>query len=124
MFAIISDIHGNLEALSIVLADIRQRNIQEVLCLGDIIGYGPNPRECLDLVMETCRTTLMGNHDFAVFYEPYNFNAGAESASYWTRRCFEQEPDAEVRNRRWRFLGSLPPRIKTERYVALHASPR
>lgn len=124
MFAIISDIHGNLEALSVVLADIQKRGITEILCLGDVVGYGPDPRECLDLVMQNCKTVLMGNHDFAVFYEPYNFNTGAESASYWTRRRFEQEPSAELRNKRWRFLGSLPPRVKTDQYVALHASPR
>lgn len=124
MFAIISDIHGNLEAMNVVLADIKRRGINEILCLGDVVGYGPNPRECLDLVMDNCKSVLMGNHDFAVFYEPYNFNTGAESASYWTRRCFEQEPDVERRNRRWKFLGQLPARIKTDGYVALHASPR
>ena len=43
MFAIISDIHGNLEALSVVLADIQKRGITEILCLGDVVGYGPNP---------------------------------------------------------------------------------
>jgi diadenosine tetraphosphatase ApaH/serine/threonine PP2A family protein phosphatase len=124
MLAIISDIHGNLEALSVVLNDIEKRGIPEILCLGDVVGYGPNPRECLDLVMQRCKTVLMGNHDFAVFYEPYNFNTGAESASYWTRRCFEQETDAQMRAKRWRFLGGLPARVKTDMYVALHASPR
>lgn len=124
MLAIISDIHGNLEALNVVLNDIDKRGVKDILCLGDVVGYGPNPRECLDLVSQRCTNVLMGNHDFAVFYEPYNFNTGAETASYWTRRCFEQEPDAQLRAKRWRFLGSLPPRIKTERYLALHASPR
>ena len=124
MFAIISDIHSNLEALSVVFDDIDKRGITEILCLGDVVGYGPNPRECLDLVARRCTTVLMGNHDFAVFYEPYNFNTGAESASYWTRRCFEQEPNPELRAKRWKFLGSLPPRVKTDRYLALHASPR
>lgn len=124
MFAIISDIHSNLEALSVVLADIRKRGVSEIWCLGDVVGYGPNPRECLDLVMQNCSTVLMGNHDFAVFYEPYNFNTGAETASYWTRRCFEQEPDAALRAKRWKYLGGLPPRVKTGKYLALHASPR
>src|SRR5262245_59673870 len=61
--ALISDIHGNLEALKAVLEDIGQQGIQEIYCLGDIVGYGPNPRECIDLVMENCRLTLLGNHD-------------------------------------------------------------
>lgn len=124
MFAIVSDIHSNLEALTVVLADIRRRGIEEILCLGDVVGYGPNPLECLDLVAQRCKTVLMGNHDFAVFYEPYNFNAGAETASYWTRGILEGEPDPAARARRWKFLGSLPPRVKTDRYIALHASPR
>lgn len=124
MFAIVSDIHSNLEALTVVLEDIRRREIGEILCLGDVVGYGPNPLECLDLVAQRCKTVLMGNHDFAVFYEPYNFNAGAETASYWTRGILEGEADPVARARRWKFLGSLPPRVKTDRYIALHASPR
>ena len=68
--ALISDIHSNLEALTAVLADIREQGIGEVFCLGDIIGYGPNPRECLDIVRERCTWALMGNHDFACLYEP------------------------------------------------------
>ena len=52
MFAIVSDIHSNIEALSTVLADIEKRGIQQIYCLGDVIGYGPNPRECLDLIIQ------------------------------------------------------------------------
>ena len=65
MFAIVSDIHGNLEAFTTVLAEIERRGMQHIVCLGDIIGYGPNPMECMDLVMTRCRAALMGNHDFA-----------------------------------------------------------
>ena len=50
-YAIISDIHGNLEGLEAVLADIESQGISEIYCLGDIIGYGPNPRECIDQMM-------------------------------------------------------------------------
>ena len=52
MFAILSDIHSNLEALTTVLADIKKRGIKTIYCLGDVIGYGPNPQECLDLIIE------------------------------------------------------------------------
>src|SRR3712207_1459806 len=76
MFAIVSYIHGILEAFSAVLAEIDRRCVQHIMCLGDIVGYGPNPMECMDLLIQRCRASLMGNHDFAVFYEPYNFNAG------------------------------------------------
>ena len=78
--AIISDIHANLEALQAVLSDVEERGIQEVICLGDIVGYGANPKECLDLVRSRCRLTLMGNHDHAVLFEPTNFNLPAERA--------------------------------------------
>ena len=124
MFAIVSDIHANLEAFTAVLAEIERRGVQHIVCLGDIIGYGPNPMECMDLVIQRCRASLMGNHDFAVFYEPYNFNAGAEAACFWTRKCFENDPDRARRAARWKYLGNLPVRLRTQDFVAVHASPR
>lgn len=124
MIAIVSDIHSNIEALSAVLEEIDRRGVQEIVCLGDIVGYGPNPRESIDLVAQRCRVSLMGNHDFAVFYEPYNFNTGAEQASYWTRQQFEDDPDRDRRNRRWKFLGNLPVRVRTNEFIGVHASPR
>jgi predicted phosphodiesterase len=124
MFAIISDIHSNLEALQTVLADIQRRNIRRIVCLGDVVGYGPNPKECLDLVRKHCRVCLMGNHDHAVLYEPCNFNSAAERACYWTRQLLEAEPDTKLRNARWRFLGSLPVRVQQRELLYVHASPR
>ena len=124
MFAIISDIHGNLEALQAVLADIKRREITSILCLGDVVGYGPNPKECVDLVRENCRDCLMGNHDHAAFYEPCNFNLAAERACYWTRRVFETERDTVARNNRWQFLGELPVRIQEGEVLYVHGSPR
>lgn len=124
MFAIISDIHSNLEALQTVLADIEQRGIKEIICLGDVIGYGPNPKECLDLIESRCRMCLMGNHDHAVLYEPCNFNSAAERAAYWTRQTLEQEPDREKRNQRWKFLCNLPIRAAESDVLYVHASPR
>jgi diadenosine tetraphosphatase ApaH/serine/threonine PP2A family protein phosphatase len=107
MFAIISDIHSNLEALTVVLEDIDRRGIKTIYCLGDVVGYGPNPKECLDLVTEKVKWTVLGNHDYAVFYEPTNFNYGAEQASFWTRRILENEQQKAPRDKRWRFLGEL-----------------
>jgi diadenosine tetraphosphatase ApaH/serine/threonine PP2A family protein phosphatase len=124
MFAIVSDIHGNLEALTAVLGEIDRRGVQHIVCLGDVVGYGPNPMECLDLIGQRSRACLMGNHDFAVFYEPFNFNSGAESACYWTRQQFENDLDIERRAGRWKFLANLPVRIKMPGFVAVHASPR
>jgi diadenosine tetraphosphatase ApaH/serine/threonine PP2A family protein phosphatase len=122
--ALISDIHANLEALTVVLADIRSRGIDEIYCLGDIIGYGPNPCECLDLIMDNCVWSLMGNHDFAVLYEPTMFNAGAEAASFWTRRQLELEPDSTKRRRRFEYLGNLAVRRMLGPALCVHASPR
>ncbi len=107
------------------MADADGRGIKNIVCLGDIIGYGPNPRECLDMVIERCTWALMGNHDFAVLYEPTNFNAGAEAAAFWTRRQFELEPDINLRNRRWQFMGALAIRQNfLDGFMAVHGSPR
>ncbi len=107
MLAIISDIHSNTEALQAVLGDIADRNVEEIVCLGDVIGYGPDPRECIDLLAINGYMTLMGNHDFAVMYEPDYFNVGAEAAAFWTREQLETEDDSALRDKRWDFLGSL-----------------
>ncbi len=129
--AIISDIHGNASALRAVLADIDTRGIERIVCLGDIIGYGPEPLACVDLVAERCAWSLMGNHDFGVLYEPTNFNAAAENAAYWTRTQFDQTEDVEDRSRRYRFLGRLRVRVVESKVIngersmlAVHGSPR
>ena len=61
--ALISDIHGNIDALEAVLNDIKGQEVDEIVCLGDIVGYGGAPAECLKLVRERCSVTVMGNHD-------------------------------------------------------------
>ena len=94
--AILSDIHGNLEALTTVLEDIDQRSIDQIISLGDILGYGPNPAECVDLVAQRCEWSLLGNHDYGALYEPTNFNKAAEDAAYWTRAQFDAEPDKKI----------------------------
>jgi len=66
MQALISDIHANIEALDAVLRDIESRGVEEILCLGDSVGYGPDPEACLDVIMARARVTLLGNHDHAL----------------------------------------------------------
>ena len=83
--ALISDIHGNWEAFQAVLADIEQQDVAQIFCLGDIIGYGPNPQECLDKVIEISHLTILGNHDQAVLFDPDGFNPVALQAIFWTR---------------------------------------
>jgi diadenosine tetraphosphatase ApaH/serine/threonine PP2A family protein phosphatase len=128
--AVVSDIHGNAEALRNVLADIADRGIEKIVCLGDIVGYGPDPLECVDLVRQHCAWALMGNHDFGVLYEPTNFNPSAEASAFWTRAVFDAEPDEKKRAERYEYLGRLPVR-KVENLLgdntpvlAVHASPR
>ena len=122
--AIISDIHGNVDALNTVLADIDGRGVDRIVCLGDIIGYGPNPTDCLDLVMQRCDFAMMGNHDFAVLYEPTMFNASAEQAAFWTRTQFENEPDDAKKRKRFEYLGNLVIRKWDAGSLFVHASPR
>jgi len=128
--AVISDIHGNAVALRAVLDDIDARGIERIVCLGDIIGYGPDPLECVDLIEERCAWALMGNHDFGVLYEPTNFNAPAEAAAFWTREQFDAEQSDAHRARRFGFLGSLRVRAVEDLtgedppVLAVHASPR
>jgi len=122
--AIISDIHSNLEALQTVLADIEAQGITEVYCLGDIIGYGPNPRECIDLIMR-CKICILGNHDQGAMFDPEGFNAGAERAIFWTREQLEMpvgNPEDNIR--RWDFLGELPRSHKENGLLYVHGSAR
>jgi len=128
--ALISDIHGNAEALRTVLADIDARGVDRIVCLGDIVGYGPQPLECVDLVAERCVWSLIGNHDFAVLYEPTNFNPGAEAAAFWTRDQFDAEEDPQRRAARYDFMGRLKVRVVEKHpgcdvpILAVHGSPR
>lgn len=124
MRALISDIHGNLEALQAVLADIDSKGIKEVYCLGDIVGYGPNPCECIDHVMEL-DMCLLGNHDQAALFDPEGFNAGAERAIFWTRSVLEKATGARS-EARWEFLGELKRRHRSddETFLYVHGSAR
>jgi diadenosine tetraphosphatase ApaH/serine/threonine PP2A family protein phosphatase len=128
--AVVSDIHGNAEALKQVLADIDSRGIDRIISLGDIIGYGPDPLECVDIVRRRCAWSLMGNHDFGVLYEPTNFNPSAESAAFWTRDQFDAEADEKLRAERYDFLGHLRVRVVEPApegdmpVLAVHGSPR
>ena len=120
--AIISDIHGNFEALTAVLADIEAQGISEIYCLGDVIGYGPNPRECIDVCREFA-LTLLGNHDNGALFDPEGFSSGAERAIFWTRSQLEQT-EHEGAKERWDFLASLPRTHREGDFMFVHGSPR
>ncbi len=92
-YAIISDVHANLEALEAVLKDIRKQKVKDILFLGDAVGYGPNPNECLKMLSESCRILLAGNHDWAAIglTEIDYFNEYAKAAILWTRETLTRE---------------------------------
>jgi diadenosine tetraphosphatase ApaH/serine/threonine PP2A family protein phosphatase len=122
--AIISDIHSNLEALQAVLKDISKHNVTEIYCLGDVVGYGPNPRECVDLVMK-CKVVLLGNHDQGAMFDPEGFNPPAERAIFWTRAQLEAPGEARsVRERRWEFLAERPRSFREDGFLFVHGSAR
>jgi len=122
--AIISDIHSNLEALQAVLADIQKQGVKDIYCLGDVVGYGPNPRECVDLVTEF-KLVLMGNHDQGAMFDPDGFNASAERAIFWTRQQLENSNEPRpVREKRWDFLAERPRLHREEGYLFVHGSAR
>ena len=87
-YAVIADIHGNLEALQVVLADIKEQKCTHVVCLGDVVGYGANPKECLDIIRGMNIPVVKGNHDeyIGVDVNPDGFNdAAAAEAVTWSR---------------------------------------
>ncbi len=120
--AIVSDIHGNLEALEAVFADIERRGIRRVYCLGDVVGYGPNPRECIDLVM-LCEVCLLGCTDSAVLSDSASSD-DAPPAIRWTREQLQGARDEERNAHRWEFLRRLPHEHREQRQLFLHGSAR
>lgn len=118
--AVISDIHANLYALEAVLREIDRDPPDEIWCLGDVVGYGPRPNECCELVRERCSRCLVGNHDLvalgAAGVDVEDFNPEAAAASVWTG---EQLTDASRE-----FLASLEPKAVVEGFELYHGSPR
>lgn len=124
-FAVLSCIHSNLEALEAVFADIDRRGITDVICLGDIIGFGPNPVECIDLVMERCRVTLRGNHDESVCQDLRDFNRRAQAAIEWSEKKLRPGLfSAPRKRRRWMFLNEAPEKHEEDGFLFVHGSPR
>lgn len=116
-FAIISDIHSNVEALLSVLAEIKKEHVDKIICLGDILGYGPDPKECANLIREKCEYIIVGNHDFACLNrtELVFFNRFAKEAIHWTLTKITEE-DLE-------FVFQLPFEIVFQNIRFVHANP-
>jgi len=137
--AIISDLHGNVPALEAALADARTRGARRYVCLGDVIGYGSQPRECLDLVMALCAESdardpaddsalepgicLRGNHEHALLHSAEDFNPKARAAIEWTREELSNG-DRERSYVYWDYLDSIQPAACDERAMFTHGGPR
>jgi len=125
MKALISDIHGNFEALKAVFDDIDTFRVDEVCFLGDVVGYGPEPEACIDQVKKRCTVFLMGNHDYALLNAPVHFNPIAEQAIWCLKARMEPGIYSLPRKRhRWKFLGKLQLVHLEEKMLFVHASPR
>lgn len=118
MYAVISDIHGNLEALEAVLEDVPD-GVEEIYCLGDVIGYGASPNECCESVRSYEMPVISGNHDLAVTDLSTDlawFNPVAAAAIEWTRE--QLTPDNAE------FLRTRPRMLQSEETLFVHGSVR
>jgi predicted phosphodiesterase len=118
-YAIIADIHSNLAALTAVLDDIKHGGgVDEIWCLGDIVGYGPEPRGCLDILRQTTDVCVAGNHDWAAVgkIDTAEFNPDAAAASHWTTQQLSAEDTA--------YISNLPLIVKKGDFTLAHGSPR
>ncbi|MCX7793636.1 MAG: metallophosphatase family protein [Thermodesulfovibrionales bacterium] len=122
MLAVISDVHGNLEALNTVISDIKRNQIKNIIFLGDAVGYGPDPEAVLEILKNECISMVAGNHDRAVIDPSLDeyFNEIARDAILWTRSVLTKKS--------FDFLKTLPLKsnymYKEIDILAVHASPR
>jgi diadenosine tetraphosphatase ApaH/serine/threonine PP2A family protein phosphatase len=114
-YAIVSDIHGNLESLQRAFSLLRDDDT--VLCLGDIVGYGPNPNECVRLIRDRATQTVLGNHDVAAIdnFGVEYFNDAARRAIEWTQTVIERDV--------LEWLNSLSYEIRQPGYLLVHGAP-
>jgi len=116
-YGIISDIHSNLEALHAVIAEIDAMGVDALLCLGDIVGYGPSPNECCDLLRARDAIAIAGNHDEAAVRAAgaERFNTLAREAMSWTRTQLTPENRA--------YLAGLPRERRVGGFAMVHGAP-
>lgn len=116
-YAIISDLHANLEATETVLKKIEESSVDQIVCLGDVVGYNANPNECSDILREMKIPTICGNHDAVAcgFEEPWGFNPVALQAAMWTREELSED------NLAW--LRSLKDTGRFGPFLGVHGSP-
>ncbi len=115
--AFISDVHGNLEALTTALEHIDKDDVDQLVCLGDVVGYGPNPNECVEIVHDRCNVVLMGNHDYAAIglANIEYFNEFAKISTRWTINTLKDDNK--------NYLRSLPFSHQDDEMIMVHSSP-
>ena len=116
--ALLSDVHGNLPAFQSVIEDVRETGVDEIWCLGDLIGYGAQPDECVALARDVCDLCLIGNHDLVVLDKLSidDFSMNAALAAKWTQENVSKET--------LEWLGGLEPSDTSRAMGLYHASPR
>lgn len=116
-YAIISDIHSNVEALDEVLKWIEKEKIKDIICLGDLVGYGPNPKECIERVHRVTEVVLAGNHDYAAvgLTDTNNFNVYAKTAAEWTATVLSKDESS--------LLSAAPLTSEKDPATFVHATP-
>ena len=118
-YAILADIHSNLAAFKAVLEDIKQRGgVEEIWCLGDVVGYGPDPHQCIELLRQHKHICIAGNHDWAAIgkIDTSEFNPEAAAAAHWTSQQLTPE-DID-------YLSKLPLQLERDDFTLVHGSPR
>lgn len=114
-YAIISDVHSNLESLERAFALIAPEDV--LVCLGDVVGYGPNPNECVRMIRERAKHAVLGNHDLAALenFGVEYFNDAARAAIAWTQGVLSDE------NRAW--MNELSYELRLPEFLLVHGAP-
>lgn len=116
--AVLSDVHSNLHALEAVLAEVDAAGVDEIWCLGDVVGYGPRPNECVALLRERAAVCLAGNHDLVVLGKIpiFAFAGEAAAAAVWTQSVLDEDARS--------FLEGLEPQGSAHGAALFHGSAR
>lgn len=119
-YAVISDVHGNIEALHAVLEDIKNKGIRDIIFLGDAVGYGPDPDGCVKLLFSSCMILLAGNHDWAVLglTDIDYFNPYAKTAILWTKDNLSEESLSILRK------FEISKEIENRKILLVHSTPK
>jgi diadenosine tetraphosphatase ApaH/serine/threonine PP2A family protein phosphatase len=125
MIGFISDIHSNTEALTACLRVIDEQRMDRLICLGDVIGYGPEPRQTLLEVIQRTEFSLLGNHEHGAMFYASDFNPRARAAIDWTRDQLNRKDRPREENMRlWQYLDGMRKEHREGDMLLVHGSPR